>query len=170
MDEKGKLVKKMAQRNFHWIHFYLVFSSMAAAKSVEEMLLNLPRKERVLVDRLRTLVQECLPAATEKGYYGEGVPFYTHHRMICFIWPASVFWGPKRTTETQKAKGVSLGFCQGNLMAKNEGVLHMEGRKQVAVMYFHTLEDIQEDQVRALLFEAGMIDDDFGKQKKAKRK
>lgn len=134
-------------------------------KSVEEMIINLPKTEQVIVQRLRALVQECLPAAAEKPYYGAGVPFYTHHRMICFIWPASVFWGPKRTEAFQKAKGVSLGFCQGNLMANEGGVLQSEGRKQVYVMYFHSLQDIKEEQVRALLFEAGMIDDGFGKEK-----
>jgi len=139
---------------------------MPTKKSVDEMIMNLPRDEQVMVKRLRSLVMECLPSATEKEYYGEGVPFYSHHRQICFIWPASVFWGPKRTLETQKAKGVSLGFCQGNLMSNDEGILKAEGRKQVYVMYFHSLKDINEEQVRALLFEAGMIDDTFAEKKK----
>lgn len=134
------------------------------------MIMTLPRAEQVIVKRLRALVLECLPKAKEKGYYGAGVPFYTHYRMICFIWPPSVFWGPKRTTETQKAKGVSLGFCQGNLMSNEDGVLKSDGRKQVFVMSFHTLNDVNEEQVRALLFEAGMIDDSFGKKKKSTAK
>ena len=144
---------------------------MDVQKSIEEMLATLPRSERVIVDRLRALVMECLPFATEKAYYGEGLPFYTRHRMICFIWPSSVFWGPKRTTETQKSKGVSLGFCYGNRMSNEDGVLKAVGRKQVYVMYFHSLSEIHEEQVRALLFEAAMIDDEFGaKKKKAGKK
>ena len=141
-----------------------------APKTVDEMVMNLPKTEQVIVQRLRALVQECLPAAVEKPYYGAGVPFYTHHRMICFIWPSSVFWGPKRTEASQKVKGVSLGFCQGNLMANEDGVLQAEGRKQVYVMYFHSLRDIKEEKVRALLFEAGMIDDGFGEQKMRRKK
>lgn len=134
------------------------------------MIMNLPRTEQVLVKRLRAIVSECLPAATEKAYFGMGIPYYTHHRMICFIWPASVFWGPKRTTETQNAKGTSLGFCYGNLMANEDGALLAEGRKQVYVMYFKTLSDINEAQIRALLFEASLLDDNFKKQKnKAKQ-
>jgi hypothetical protein len=135
---------------------------MPGGKTVDEMIMNLPNDEQVMVKRLRLLVTECLPKAAEKAYYGEGVPFYSHYRQICFIWPASVFWGPKRTLETQKAKGVSLGFCQGNLMSNEDGALKAEGRKQVYVMYFHSLKEINENQVRALLFEAGMIDDSFG--------
>ncbi len=139
---------------------------MPIKKTVEEMILSLPKEEQVMVSRLRDLVLECLPLATEKGYYGEGVPFYTHHRMICFIWPASVVWGPKKKPEVQKSFGVTLGFCQGNRMANEEGVLRSEGRKQVYVMYFNSLKEIQEDKVRALLFEASMIDDAFGEKKK----
>jgi hypothetical protein len=138
----------------------------SGVESVEEMLANLPKEERVLVNRLRALISECLPKAEEKAYYGEGVPFYRHNKLICYIWPASVFWGPKRTDETQKKKGTTLGFNQGFLMSNEDGVLKAEGRKQVYVMYFQSQKDIDEDQIRALLFEAGMIDDSFAKKKK----
>ena len=50
-------------------------------------------------------------------------------------------------------------------MSNEDGVLKAEGRKQVYVMYFHSFKDINEEQVRALLFEAGMIDDGFGKRR-----
>lgn len=138
---------------------------MPIKKTVDEMIMNLPKAEQVMVKRLRELVLECLPRATEKGYYGEGVPFYTHHRMICFIWPASVVWGPKKQSEVKKAAEVSLGFCQGNLMSNEDSLLKAEGRKQVYVIYFGSLNEIKEDRVRALLFEAGMIDDAFGERK-----
>lgn len=134
------------------------------------MIMSLPKVEQAMVKRLRTLILECLPFAEEKEYYGEGVPFYTHHRMICFIWPASVVWGPKKKSTSQKTPEVSLGFCQGNLMANEDGILQAEGRKQVYVVYFHSLGEISDDKVRALLFEAGMIDDAFGERKKQGRK
>ena len=139
------------------------------ADNVDDMIMNLPKGERIIVQKLRALITECIPEATEKAYYGMGVPFYTRNRLICFIWPASVFWGPKRTTESQNAKGTSLGFNQGNLMSNEDGVLLSEGRKQVYVMYFHKLSDIDENQVRSLLYEALLVDDTF-KKKKAKKK
>jgi len=135
-------------------------------KMVDEIIASLPRSEQVIVKRLRLLVLECLPKAEEKSYYDMGVPFYRHNRLICFIWPASLFWGPKRTLETQQKKGVALGFNQGNLMSNQDGVLLAEERKQVYCMYFHSLKDIDEAQVRALLFEAGMIDEGFKKKRK----
>lgn len=133
---------------------------------IDEMIANLPHDEQVLVKRLRALVIECIPQATEKAYEGQVMPFYTGNRMICFIWPPSMVWEPNTKDEKQKAKGVSLGFNQGNLMSNENGVLLAEGRKQVYMIYFKKPEEIDEKQIRALLFEAAMIDEQFGKKKK----
>lgn len=134
--------------------------------SVEEMLLNLPIWERKIVTNLRALVLECLPKAKEKLSYG--VPFYTRNRMICFIWPPTITWDPQqlKKKEANLAKGVTLGFCQGNRMSNEDGVLLAEGRKQVYCMYFKTLAEIDDQQIRALLFEAELVDESFRKKKK----
>jgi hypothetical protein len=124
-------------------------------------MMKLPREEHMVVQRLRRLVAECLPKASEQAYYGLGVPFYRHNRLICFIWPPSISWGPARSKETANKKGVTLGFCQGNRMSNEEGYLLSEGRKQVYCMYFHKLVEIDEALVRPLLYEAGMIDETF---------
>jgi hypothetical protein len=131
-------------------------------RSVDEVILGLPKAEKIIVSRLRAIIQECLPRATEKNSYG--VPFYTHHRMICFIWPPSVYWGPKK--DSWGSKGVTLGFCQGNRMANEDGALLAEGRKQVYCMYFNSVKEIDEGQIRALLFEADLVDEEFAKKKK----
>jgi|SRR5688572_25960491 hypothetical protein len=133
---------------------------------IDQMIATLPRDEQVLVKRLRALVTECIPQATEKTYDDMVMPFYTRNRMICFIWPPSVVWEPNTDNEKQKTKGVALGFNQGKLMSNENGVLLAEGRKQVYMMYFKKLGDIDENQLRALLFEAAMIDEQFAKKKK----
>ncbi len=51
-------------------------------------------------------------------------------------------------------------------MSNEDSVLLAEGRKQVYVMYFKEVDDIDEARVRALLFEAAMIDEQFVKKKK----
>jgi hypothetical protein len=135
---------------------------------IDQMIATLPRNEQVLVKRLRALVIECIPQATEKAYDDLAMPFYKRNRLICFIWPQSVSWEPNANSEKQKEKGVALGFNQGNLMSNDDGVLLAEGRKQVYMMYFKKLNDIDEKQVRALLFEAAMIDEQFAKKKKGK--
>lgn len=139
------------------------------ARTVDEMILTLPKAEQAIVKRLRALIQECLPAAVEKGYYGVSAPFYTRHRMICFIWPFSLHWGPRSKEKTSKNKLVTLGFCQGNLMSNEDGILKAEGRKQVYCMYINSLGEIDDEQIRAMLFEAELIDDAFRQKKKAKK-
>jgi hypothetical protein len=137
---------------------------------VEEMIATLPREERAMVNRLRALVAECVPKAEEKAYYGMGVPFYSHNRLICFIWPPSVMWDTTgKRKEPKNPKGVSLGFCQGNRMSNEDGVLLAEGRKQVYVMYFKTMNDIDENQIKAFLFEAAMLDETFSRSSKKRR-
>lgn len=135
-------------------------------RSVDEIIYGLPKPERIIVQHLRNLIVECLPKATEHAYYDWGVPFYRHQRLICFIWPPSMFTGPQHKKIAMMAKGVSLGFCQGNRMSNEDGLLLAEGRKQVYCLYIRSSADINEIQIRALLFEAGLIDESFAKRKK----
>lgn len=88
--------------------------------------------------------------------------------MICFIWPPSITWDPQqlKKKEANLAKGVTLGFCQGNKMSNEDGALLAEGRKQVFCMYFKTLSEIDETQIKALLFEAELVDESFKKKRK----
>ncbi len=129
---------------------------------IDEIILNLPVEERIIVKRLRTLALECLPTATEKNLYG--APFYTHHRMICFIWPPSIYWASKNRTLDER--GVTLGFCQGNLMSNEKGILLKENRKQMYCIYFKSIKEIDDEMIRSLLFEADLVDQDFRKKKK----
>lgn len=135
---------------------------MYLSADVDDFISGLVKPEQVLMRKLRKLIVECLPYATEKHNYG--APFYVHHRMICFIWPQSLGWGPKR--KSGESFMVALGFCQGNKMANEQGLLHADGRKQVYCMYFNSLSEIDEAQVRALLYEASIIDEEFGRQRK----
>jgi len=139
---------------------------MGSGKSVDEAILTLPKTELIMVKRLRALIHECLPEATEEPKYGLGVPYYKHYRQICFIWPNSFYWGPKKKESSGKPPLVTLGFCYGNLMSNEDGVLQSDGRKQVYCMYFKSLEEINDEQVRVLLFEADLIDREFRKKKK----
>src|SRR5687768_791346 len=132
-------------------------SNASSKMSVDDVILGLPRSEQLIVKRLRALILEALPHVTEKNNYR--VPFYTRNRMMLFIWPPSIYWGPQK--DKWNSKGVTLGFCQGNLMSNEDGVLRSEGRKQVYCMYFHTLKEINDEQVRALLFEADLVDQQF---------
>ena len=130
------------------------------------MIATLPRNEQVLVKKLRALVTECIPQAVENIYDDVVMPFYRKNRLICFILPPSAICELNADTKKQVGNGVALGFNQGNLMSNEDGMLLAEGRKQVYMIYFKKLTDIDDHKVRALLFEAAMIDEQFAKKKK----
>ena len=67
-------------------------------------------------------------------------------------------------------KRVVLGFCQANKMSNENGILLAEGRKQVYCVYFTSLKEINDEQIKALLFEAELIDQEFKKKKTGKKK
>lgn len=129
-------------------------------KSIEEFLEYLPEEERIIVEKLRKLVLDCAPDAREKLSFN--VPFYSYHRNFCFIWPASVLWGKKKSYE-----GVRLGFTSGYLMADEIGYLDKGGRKQVYWRDFVHPKEIDAELIRAYIYEALFIDEE---QYKAKRK
>ncbi|MFT4524292.1 MAG: hypothetical protein ACI85F_000433 [Bacteroidia bacterium] len=131
---------KMQEVNFH---------------DVEEFLEYLPKNERDIVDRLRSLVLECLPNCKEKLAYN--VPFYYRNKRICYIWPPSVIWG------NSNMEGVEFGFCYGHLLNDELGFLEKGSRKQIFFKKIMTLSDIDEDIMKAYLFMASDADDSMKK-------
>ena len=132
-------------------------------KSVDEVIEDLPKNEQQIVKRLRALILDCLPHIQEMNT--GGVPYYRRNRNILFIWPPSIYWGPNK--ESMNKKGVTLGFCQGNLMRDDEGLLKSENRKQVYCIYFTSVGEIDESKLRPLIFEADELDRSFRKKRKA---
>lgn len=121
--------------------------------TVEDFLEFLPADELRIVNVLRMLVLDCMPDAIEKLSFN--VPFYKRHKTVCFIWPASVFWGSKKTYE-----GVRFGFANGYLMQDEIGYLNKGDRKQIYWRDFTSVSEIDVSLLRAYLFEAMIIDDE----------
>lgn len=124
---------------------------------IDDLLSFLPKDELEITLRLRKIVYDSIPNVREKLSYN--VPFYIRHSRICFIWPGSVPWG-KITT------GVSFGFCNGHLLNDEINYLEKESRKQVYTKTFHNLGEIEEDFLKAFLFEAVEIDERMRRKKK----
>lgn len=142
----------------------MAYNKESTKKTIEEVIDDFPPAPRLIMKRIRSLILECLPRATEKLSYG--VPFYSHHRMICFIWPPG--YNPLMKKKGGKIETrVGLGFCQGNRMSNADGALLSEGRKQIYYMYFESLQEIIDAQIRALLFEAELVDESFKRKKKS---
>ena len=120
-------------------------------RNVEEFLDFLPEDELQITEFLRRIVQECLPHATEHLAYN--VPYYKGKKNICFIWPASVIWGSKKTYE-----GVRFGFTQGHLLEDAIAYLDRGDRKQVCWRDFTDVNAIDVDLLRSYIFQAAELD------------
>lgn len=131
-------------------------------RTVGEFLDFLPESELEIVERLRDLVLQVLPASGEKLSWN--VPFYKLHATVCFIWPSSVLWG-----KTKIHEGVRLGFNKGYLMENSDGYLEQGGRKQVFVRDILTRDEIDDDRILALLHEAVLIDEELAREKRTKK-
>jgi hypothetical protein len=125
---------------------------------VETFIAGLESSERVIVNRLRKLILDADPRLQERLSYG--VPYFYHHRRVCFIWPASHFPCSDDRRKEYPEK-VQLGFCYGNLLSNDQGVLLAEGRKQVYLMKFTMLSEINDSIIREIVMEAMMVDDSF---------
>ena len=121
-------------------------------KTIDEFLSFLPEDELEMTEFLRDIILDCIPNCQEKLSYN--VPYYSHHKKICFLWPGAVFWGGKRSY-----KGVRLGFINGNLMHDDINYLEKGDRKQVYYKTFAGMEEIDEDTLRAYLYDAVLIDE-----------
>jgi hypothetical protein len=117
---------------------------------VNDFIINLPKEERVIVSRLRDLLMETEPRFREKLSYG--VPYFSRNRRVCFIWPASAPLGPTIAK-------VSFGFCYANLLSNAQGILLKEGRKQVHIARFSSINEIDEKLLLEIIQEALVVDD-----------
>lgn len=127
-------------------------------KSLEELWEYLPEDQLNMVNALRELIFECVPEVTERLSYN--VPFYKVHKGICFIWPGAVAWG-----KTVK-EGVDFGFNYGYLLTDEHEYLEKGNRKQVYMKNFKSLNEIDFDKLRSLIFEAVIMDKESAKMKR----
>ena len=132
---------------------------------IDEFITMLPKAERVIVQRLRSILFDVEPRLVEKFSYG--VPYYRRNRMVCFIWPQSANFGPKKNL-------VSFGFCYGHMLSNDQGVLLHEGRTQVYIIKYSALKEINEPVLKEIIQESMLVDDlkmaEIRKHKPKKRK
>ncbi|MEM9686099.1 MAG: DUF1801 domain-containing protein [Bacteroidota bacterium] len=110
----------------------------------------LPEQERRIVDVLRQLIIETLPArCKEKISYN--VPFFYGNRGICIVWPATIPRGGIKS-------GVLLGFWHGNKLKDVDRYLTRSINKQVFYKVYQSVYDIDKTAVVKLLKEAAVLD------------
>lgn len=119
-------------------------------RSVLQLYEMLPEHERLIVDILRQLIKDHLPAnCKEKISYN--VPFFYGNKGICIIWPSAIPRGGIKN-------GVLLGFWYGNRLNDVDGYLTHGTNKQVFYKIFNTAEDINVKAIVKLLREAIDLD------------
>ncbi|OEK07010.1 DUF1801 domain-containing protein [Roseivirga misakiensis] len=118
-------------------------------QDLDDLFAFLPSSELEILQVLRQLIYECIPEVKEKLSYN--VPFFRAKKTICFIWPGSVPWGGT-------FEGVQFGFAKGHLLLNDDGYLDSGKRKYVRTKTFRSTKEIDFDRLRALLYEASMID------------
>lgn len=124
-----------------------------------EFAIALPREERLIFNRLRNLIMETEPRLIETKSYG--VPYYSLHKRICFIWPVSAPNSPTAKNQRDGGTLVSLGFCYGNELSNEQGLLLAEGRKQVFIIRLKSLKELTllERQIVEVINEAVLLDE-----------
>jgi hypothetical protein len=113
----------------------------------------MPEDERIIMDVLRQIILDQLPA-TCKEKLTFNVPYFYGRRRICMIWPASVPWGGFK-------KGVLLGFSQGNRLKDKKHYLKHGTNKQVYYKIFQSADEINVKAIISLLIEAVEVDLEF---------
>ena len=118
----------------------------------------LPDEERIIVDVLRQIITEHLPAnGKEKISYN--VPFFYGNKGICIVWPSTIPRGGIK-------KGVLLGFWYGNKLKDTDNYLIHGTNKQIFYKIFYAADDINEKAIVKLLKEAVQLDKQFKKNSK----
>ena len=118
--------------------------------TVDDFFEYITSQELLLVKALRHIIFESIPGISEKLSYN--VPFYSLHKRICFIWPASIPWGKV------KGNGVQLGFINGHLLGDTVGYLEENNRQYLRSRTFTQLSEEDVLIIKSLLHEAAAID------------
>lgn len=119
-------------------------------RSILQLYDAIPEHQRIIVDVLRAIVTEQLPAyCKEKISYQ--VPYFYGNKGICIIWPSAIPRGGIK-------KGVLLGFWYGNKLTDADNYLTHGTNKQIFYKIYNEVEEINVKAVVKLLREAVTLD------------
>lgn len=115
--------------------------------SAQALLDFLPADERALMEQLREFIISEAPDLKERLSFN--ILAYKGRRDVCFIWPASVLWGGKKTYD-----GVRFGFSHADMLDDPSGYLERGSRKQVYWRDLVQVTNSDERMLRQLLAQA----------------
>ena len=126
-------------------------------KSILQLYDAIPEHQRIIVDVLRAIAAEQLPAYC-KEKISDQVPYFYGHKGICIIWPAAIPRGGIK-------KGVLLGFWYGNKLADVDNYLTHGTNKQIFYKIYNDVDEINVKAIIKLLKEAVKLDGQWVKEK-----
>ena len=116
---------------------------------VEEYILELPNSLKEIAKHLRSIILQSHPAIKESFKYK--CPFYDYKKNLCYFY--------------QKGDNLILGFVQGYKLAQNNPVL-VGDQKQVRHIIINKIKDDLESEIRYVLQEAILLNDELFKHNK----
>jgi hypothetical protein len=127
-----------------------VTKQIQKTQSLVEFFDRLPDEQRIIVDVLRQIIKENLPAhCKEKISYN--VPFFYGKKGICIVWPAAIPRGGIK-------EGVLLGFWYGCKLEDIDQYLKHGTNKQIFYKIYKSVDEINERAIKKLLKEAASLD------------
>ena len=124
--------------------------STGKIKSLVQLYDLLPENEKIIVDVLRHIVIDTLPAYC-KEKISFNVPYFYGKKGICIIWPSAV-------PGSGIKKGVLLGFWHGNKLNDTNNYLIHGTNKQVFYKIYNKPGEINVKEIVRLLKEAVKLD------------
>lgn len=119
---------------------------------VESYILENEQPIRSMLQKIHAIICACAPQMEARLTYN--IPFYYYFGRICYLNP--------------KENSVDLGFCRGALLSEHP-LLGRTELKEVRIINYKRLQDIEEETLTPLIFEA-MIVNEMMKKASFKRK
>ena len=119
-------------------------------KSLVQLYELLPENEKIIVDVLRHIVLDTLPAYCQEKL-SFNVPYFYGKKGICIIWPSTIPRGGIK-------EGVLFGFWYGNKLNDVDKYLTHGTNKQIFYKIYKTPEEINQQKIVRLLKEAIKLD------------
>lgn len=116
---------------------------------VDEYIFNLSAEQQAIAGKVRQLLLTLVPGIQEKLSFK--IPFYHYYGMFCYI--------------NAIPNGIDVGFCRGKDLAGAFEHLELKGRAIVATVALHSVNDIQQKELREIIVAAALWNEEAKKQK-----
>ncbi|MBL0144640.1 MAG: DUF1801 domain-containing protein [Chitinophagaceae bacterium] len=115
--------------------------------AVDIYLDELPPTQKIIAQKVRSLILELVPNVQEKFSYK--LPFYHFFGILCFI--------------NKIPNGIDVGFCRGQDLLDEFPQLEVKKRKILASIALYNIKDIKEKELREIIIAAAIWNEEAKK-------